>query len=39
MRPITPVSGGLTWVALQCDSLVVNSLWGSRSKDTWVLPE
>ncbi|MGA0846756.1 MAG: circularly permuted type 2 ATP-grasp protein, partial [Luteolibacter sp.] len=31
------VPGGLTRVALQQDSLVVNSSQGGGSKDTWVL--
>ncbi|MEO7911171.1 MAG: circularly permuted type 2 ATP-grasp protein, partial [Roseiflexaceae bacterium] len=36
---ITLVPGGLTRVALQKDSLVVNSSQGGGSKDTWVLDE
>ncbi len=34
---VTIVPGGLTRVALQRDSLVVNSSQGGGSKDTWVL--
>ena len=34
---VTIVPGGLTRVALQADSLVVNSSQGGGSKDTWVL--
>jgi len=34
---VTIVPGGLTRVALQKDSLVVNSSQGGGSKDTWVL--
>ncbi|HEX9547662.1 MAG TPA: circularly permuted type 2 ATP-grasp protein, partial [Acidimicrobiales bacterium] len=34
---ITIVPGGLTRVALQRGSLVVNSSQGGGSKDTWVL--
>ena len=34
---VTIVPGGLTRVALQPDSLVVNSSQGGGSKDTWVL--
>ena len=34
---VTLVPGGLTRVALQPDSLVVNSSQGGGSKDTWVL--
>jgi uncharacterized circularly permuted ATP-grasp superfamily protein len=33
------MAGGLTRVALQQDSLVVNSSQGGGSKDTWVLEE
>ena len=36
-RSITVVPGGLTRVALQRGSLVVNSSQGGGSKDTWVL--
>ena len=36
-RKVTIVPGGLTRVALQRDSLVVNSSQGGGSKDTWVL--
>jgi uncharacterized circularly permuted ATP-grasp superfamily protein len=36
-RTITVVPGGLTRVALQRGSLVVNSSQGGGSKDTWVL--
>ena len=36
---ITLVPGGLTRVALQKGSLVVNSSQGGGSKDTWVLDE
>jgi uncharacterized circularly permuted ATP-grasp superfamily protein len=36
---VTIVPGGLTRVALQRDSLVVNSSQGGGSKDTWVLRE
>jgi len=36
---ITLVPGGLTRVALQQGSLVVNSSQGGGSKDTWVLDE
>ena len=36
---ISIVPGGLTRVALQHDSLVVNSSQGGGSKDTWVLRE
>ncbi len=36
-RSITVVPGGLTRVALQQGSLVVNSSQGGGSKDTWVL--
>ena len=36
---ISIVPGGLTRVALQKDSLVVNSSQGGGSKDTWVLDE
>jgi uncharacterized circularly permuted ATP-grasp superfamily protein len=38
-REITIVPGGLTRVALQRGSLVVNSSQGGGSKDTWVLDE
>ncbi len=38
-REITIVPGGLTRVALQKGSLVVNSSQGGGSKDTWVLNE
>jgi uncharacterized circularly permuted ATP-grasp superfamily protein len=34
---VTIVPGGLTRVALQEGSLVVNSSLGGGSKDTWVL--
>ena len=34
---VTIVPGGLTRVALQRGSLVVNSSQGGGSKDTWVL--
>jgi uncharacterized circularly permuted ATP-grasp superfamily protein len=34
---VTIVPGGLTRVALQQGSLVVNSSQGGGSKDTWVL--
>ncbi len=34
---VTIVPGGLTRVALQKGSLVVNSSQGGGSKDTWVL--
>jgi uncharacterized circularly permuted ATP-grasp superfamily protein len=34
---VTIVPGGLTRVALEKDSLVVNSSQGGGSKDTWVL--
>jgi uncharacterized circularly permuted ATP-grasp superfamily protein len=34
---VTIVPGGLTRVALQAGSLVVNSSQGGGSKDTWVL--
>jgi uncharacterized circularly permuted ATP-grasp superfamily protein len=34
---VTIVPGGLTRVALQPGSLVVNSSQGGGSKDTWVL--
>ena len=37
-KPIV-MAGGLTRVALQQDSLVVNSSQGGGSKDTWVLEE
>jgi uncharacterized circularly permuted ATP-grasp superfamily protein len=36
-QKVTIVPGGLTRVALQRDSLVVNSSQGGGSKDTWVL--
>ncbi len=36
---VTIVPGGLTRVALQRGSLVVNSSQGGGSKDTWVLHE
>ncbi len=36
---ITIPAGGLTRVALERDSLVVNSSQGGGSKDTWVLPD
>jgi uncharacterized circularly permuted ATP-grasp superfamily protein len=36
-RSMTVVPGGLTRVALQRGSLVVNSSQGGGSKDTWVL--
>jgi uncharacterized circularly permuted ATP-grasp superfamily protein len=36
---VTIVPGGLTRVALQKGSLVVNSSQGGGSKDTWVLYE
>ena len=36
-RTVTIVPGGLTRVALQRDSLVVNSSQGGGSKDTWIL--
>ena len=36
-QKVTIVPGGLTRVALQPDSLVVNSSQGGGSKDTWVL--
>jgi uncharacterized circularly permuted ATP-grasp superfamily protein len=36
---VTIVPGGLTRVALQKGSLVVNSSQGGGSKDTWVLHE
>jgi uncharacterized circularly permuted ATP-grasp superfamily protein len=36
---VTIVPGGLTRVALQPGSLVVNSSQGGGSKDTWVLRE
>jgi uncharacterized circularly permuted ATP-grasp superfamily protein len=36
---VTIVPGGLTRVALQPGSLVVNSSQGGGSKDTWVLGE
>jgi uncharacterized circularly permuted ATP-grasp superfamily protein len=35
---VTIVPGGLTRVALEAGSLVVNSSQGGGSKDTWVLP-
>jgi len=38
-RDVTLVSGGLTRVALQEGSLVVNSSQGGGTKDTWVLEE
>jgi uncharacterized circularly permuted ATP-grasp superfamily protein len=38
-KEITIVPGGLTRVALQRGSLVVNSSQGGGSKDTWVLSE
>lgn len=38
-RTITIVPGGLTRVALQRGSLVVNSSQGGGSKDTWVLAD
>jgi uncharacterized circularly permuted ATP-grasp superfamily protein len=34
---VTTIPGGLTRVALQKDSLVVNSSQGGGSKDTWIL--
>jgi uncharacterized circularly permuted ATP-grasp superfamily protein len=37
-KPIV-MAGGLTRVALQQDSLIVNSSQGGGSKDTWVLEE
>ena len=36
-KKVTIVPGGLTRVALQRGSLVVNSSQGGGSKDTWVL--
>ena len=36
---ISVLPGGLTRVALEKDSLVVNSSQGGGSKDTWVLAE
>jgi len=36
---VTIVPGGLTRVALQRGSLVVNSSQGGGSKDTWVLSD
>ena len=36
---VTIIRGGLTRVALQQGSLVVNSSQGGGSKDTWVLRE
>jgi uncharacterized circularly permuted ATP-grasp superfamily protein len=36
-QKVTIVPGGLTRVALQRDSLVVNSSQGGGSKDTWIL--
>jgi uncharacterized circularly permuted ATP-grasp superfamily protein len=36
-QKVTIVPGGLTRVALQSGSLVVNSSQGGGSKDTWVL--
>lgn len=36
-QKVTIVPGGLTRVALQKDSLVVNSSQGGGSKDTWIL--
>ena len=38
-QKVTIVPGGLTRVALQAGSLVVNSSQGGGSKDTWVLRE
>jgi uncharacterized circularly permuted ATP-grasp superfamily protein len=38
-RDVQMVAGGLTRVALQEGSLVVNSSQGGGTKDTWVLGE
>ena len=38
-REVQMVAGGLTRVALQEGSLVVNSSQGGGTKDTWVLGE
>jgi len=38
-QDVTIIPGGLTRVALQPGSLVVNSSQGGGSKDTWVLGE
>jgi len=38
-KPVQLVPGGLTRVALQEGSLVVNSSQGGGTKDTWILED